>query len=178
MQIVRILVKGRAKYGMLKGDVVHGFSSNPFAQSVSRSNQFEQDGSTYKLSDVKLLAPCLPSKIVCLGLNYRSHAEETKLPIPSVPLIFLKPPSALIGPEDKIVLPRGYGRVDYEGELGIVIGNKAKDVIEDRVYEYICFAWKLKLLWRVITGFVKFPWRTFFWHRERRYWNKANFWWK
>jgi 2-keto-4-pentenoate hydratase/2-oxohepta-3-ene-1,7-dioic acid hydratase in catechol pathway len=80
---------------------------------------------------------------VCLGLNYRKHAEETGLPIPSLPLIFLKPPSAVIGPDDNIVLPRDYKRVDYEGELGIVIGRRAKDVAKseakDYVLGYTCF---------------------------------------
>ena len=80
------------------------------------------DGNIYELGEVQLLAPCLPSKIVCLGLNYRSHAEEFKLSMPPVPLIFLKPSTAVIGPDDEIVLPRLSKRVDYEGELGVVIG--------------------------------------------------------
>lgn len=84
-----------------------------------------------------MLSPCLPSKIVCLGLNYRSHVEETKLPLPTVPLIFLKPSTAVIGPDDEIVLPRLSRRVDYEGELGMVIGRKAKDVPEDKAREHV-----------------------------------------
>lgn len=95
------------------------------------------DGSTYKLDRVRLLAPCLPSKIVCLGLNYRSHVEELKLPMPPVPLIFLKPSTAVIGPDDKIILPRGWKRIDYEGELGVVIGKKAKDIPEKTAKEYV-----------------------------------------
>lgn len=86
---------------------------------------------------MRLLSPCLPSKIVCLGLNYRSHVEETKLPLPTVPLIFLKPSTAVIGPDDEIVLPRLSRRVDYEGELGMVIGRKAKDVPEDKAREHV-----------------------------------------
>lgn len=84
-----------------------------------------------------MLAPCTPSKIVCLGLNYRSHAEETRLPIPEVPLIFLKPSTAVIGPADEIVLPRQSRRVDYEGELGVVIGKKARHVPQDAARGYI-----------------------------------------
>jgi len=79
----------------------------------------------------------LPSKIVCLGLNYHSHAEGTKLPLPSVPLIFLKPSTAVIGPEAESILPRGWKRIDYEGELGVVIGKRAKNVPEKRAKEYI-----------------------------------------
>jgi 2-keto-4-pentenoate hydratase/2-oxohepta-3-ene-1,7-dioic acid hydratase in catechol pathway len=75
--------------------------------------------------------------VVCVGLNYRSHAEETKLPIPEVPLIFLKPSTAVIGPDEQIVLPLFSRRVDYEGELAVVIGKRAKDLAEDEVKGYI-----------------------------------------
>jgi len=109
---------------------VQGLRGNPFKRVTF-------DGFTYELNSVKLLAPCTPSKIVCLGLNYRSHAEETKLPIPEVPLIFLKPSTAVIGPEEQIVLPHGARRTDYEGELGVVIGKRAKDVPEANSAEYI-----------------------------------------
>jgi len=96
------------------------------------------------LEELKLLAPCTPSKVICLGVNYRSHAIETGLPIPSVPLIFLKPPTAVIGPEDKIELPRlEKRRVDYEAELGVVIGKRAKAISREQAKEcvlgYTCF---------------------------------------
>jgi 2-keto-4-pentenoate hydratase/2-oxohepta-3-ene-1,7-dioic acid hydratase in catechol pathway len=95
-------------------------------------------GETHDLSAVKLLAPSLPSKIVCLGLNYRSHAEETGLPIPSQPLIFMKPSTAVVGPEDSIVLPPlSPRRVDYEAEVGVVIGRRAKEVPRDRARDFI-----------------------------------------
>jgi 2-keto-4-pentenoate hydratase/2-oxohepta-3-ene-1,7-dioic acid hydratase in catechol pathway len=74
---------------------------------------------------------------VALGLNYRSHAEETKLTIPSVPLVFLKPSTAVIGPGDKIVYPKVSKRVDYEGELAVVMGRKAKAVNRAGAKEYI-----------------------------------------
>jgi len=70
-------------------------------------------------------------------LNYRSHAEEAKMPIPSVPLIFLKPSTAIIGHDDKIILPSFSRRVDYEGELGVVIGRRTKDVLQDKSRDYI-----------------------------------------
>ena len=137
MRIVRFAARGRVKYGALEDDVVHVLRGSPFAQFKGHGSSFTLDGSSYKLGEVRLLAPCLPSKIVCLGLNYRGHAEETKLPIPSVPLIFLKPSTAVIGPDDEIVLPRHCKRVDYEGELAVVIGDKAKDVPEKRARDYI-----------------------------------------
>jgi 2-keto-4-pentenoate hydratase/2-oxohepta-3-ene-1,7-dioic acid hydratase in catechol pathway len=81
-------------------------------------------GKNWPLDRVRLLAPVTPSKIVCLGRNYKLHAAETKTSVPSEPLIFLKPPSSVIGQDDTIELPPDVGRVDYEGELAIVIGRR------------------------------------------------------
>jgi 2-keto-4-pentenoate hydratase/2-oxohepta-3-ene-1,7-dioic acid hydratase in catechol pathway len=78
-----------------------------------------------------------PSKIVALGLNYRNHAEETKNPIPKEPLIFLKPGTAVIGPEDSIVYPPSSTRVDYECELGVVIKKKARRVTTEGWRDYV-----------------------------------------
>ncbi len=100
-------------------------------------------GQRHKLSDLKLLAPCLPSKIVALGLNYRSHAEEMKVRMPEEPLLFLKPATAVIGPEEDIVYPPSSQRVDYEGELGVVIKNLTRRVSVqealNHVLGYTCF---------------------------------------
>jgi 2-keto-4-pentenoate hydratase/2-oxohepta-3-ene-1,7-dioic acid hydratase in catechol pathway len=74
----------------------------------------------------RLLPPCAPSKIVCVGRNYADHAKEFNNPAPVEPLIFLKPPSSLIGSGDAIILPKASERVDYEGELGVVIGKRAR----------------------------------------------------
>ena len=130
MRIVRFSTGRNARYGVLEGEKIRGLRGSPFARVAF-------DGSGFDLRDVNLLAPCTPSKIVCLGLNYRSHAEETKLPIPKVPLIFLKPSTAVIGPDDEIVLPRYSRRVDYEGEMGVVIGRKARHVPEEKAEEFI-----------------------------------------
>jgi 2-keto-4-pentenoate hydratase/2-oxohepta-3-ene-1,7-dioic acid hydratase in catechol pathway len=88
-------------------------------------------------------APCVPSKIVAVGLNYKSHAEEINDLLPEEPLLFLKPPTAVIGPEDKILYPSFSTRVDYEGELAVVMGKPAwcvslKDAL-DYVGGYTCF---------------------------------------
>ena len=138
MRIVRFAAQGKIKYGILEGNnIIRCFRGSPFAGFKGSAISFKFEGSTYRLDEVRLLAPCVPSKIVALGLNYRRHAEETKMALPSVPLIFLKPSTAVIGPEDNIVLPRDSSRVDFEGELGVVIGRKAKDVPKDRVKSYI-----------------------------------------
>ncbi|HEY49149.1 MAG TPA: fumarylacetoacetate hydrolase family protein [Dehalococcoidia bacterium] len=137
MKIVRFSAQRKVRYGLLDGDAIIGIKGSPFTQFKDPGNPLLRDGTTYRLDGVRLLAPCLPSKIVCLGLNYRSHAEETKLDIPKVPLIILKPSTAVIGPGSEIILPPNSMRVDYEGELGVVIGRKAKDVPQDKWQEYV-----------------------------------------
>jgi 2-keto-4-pentenoate hydratase/2-oxohepta-3-ene-1,7-dioic acid hydratase in catechol pathway len=89
------------------------------------------------LAGVRILAPVQPSKIVCVGLNYKDHAAEQGKALPAEPLLFLKPPSAVIGPGDPIRLPPGVGRVDHEAELGIVIAKRAHRVAAANAWEYI-----------------------------------------
>ena len=143
MHIIRFSTQDKIQYGTLVNDIINGFSGSPFTYVAGSTIPFEPDGSRYHVNEVKLLAPCLPSKIVCLGLNYRKHALEFKLQIPAVPLIFLKPSTAIIDPGTAIILPRNSKRVDYEGELGIIIRKEAKDVPEDKTSEhvlgYTCF---------------------------------------
>lgn len=95
------------------------------------------------MEDVELLAPCCPSKIVCVGLNYVEHAKELKMKLPEEPVLFLKPPSAVIGPGTEIVVPKSSDRVDYEGELGVVIGKRCKAIAADEakkhILGYTCF---------------------------------------
>ncbi len=130
MKIVRFIKDRKTSYGILSNRYIQTIVGNPY-RSIQTS------GETNKLSDVKLLAPCVPSKIVCLGLNYRKHAEETNSPLPKNPLIFLKPPTAVIGPEDKILYPAMSKRVDYEGELGVVIKKKASHISQDEALDYV-----------------------------------------
>jgi 2-keto-4-pentenoate hydratase/2-oxohepta-3-ene-1,7-dioic acid hydratase in catechol pathway len=91
----------------------------------------------------RLPAPCEPTKIIALGLNYRDHAVEMRMALPEEPLIFLKPATAVIGPEEPIVLPRQSRRVDYEAELAVVIGRTARKVpgsqAADYILGYTCF---------------------------------------
>lgn len=100
-------------------------------------------GEIYNLGDVELLSPTEPSKIVCIGLNYREHANELKMKLPDEPIIFLKPPSAVLDPGKEIIYPKSSVRVDYEGELGVVIGKRCKNVAAkdyaDYVLGYTCF---------------------------------------
>lgn len=83
------------------------------------------------------LAPVGPSKIVCIGLNYRDHAAERGRPLPAAPMVFLKPSTAVIGPGEPIRIPRGVGRVDHEAELGVVIGRRATRVPRREALDHV-----------------------------------------
>lgn len=85
-------------------------------------------GAKWPLAQVQFLPPVHPSKIICVGRNYRDHAKELGNETPKEPLIFLKPPSAIVGPGEPIVLPPIPGRVDYEGELAVVIGRRCRNL--------------------------------------------------
>ena len=99
---------------------------------------FEKTGRAFGMNDVQFLAPCQPSKIVAVGLNYKDHITEFgRTEIPQEPVLFLKAPSAIIGLDDKIVIPKGVGRVDYEAELAVVIGKKARNVPEAEALDYV-----------------------------------------
>ena len=136
MKIVRFAIDNKVKHGILKGKSIQGLEDKPY-RYLKPSDQ------SYQTSEVKLLSPCTPSKIVALGLNYHSHAKEVNSPIPNAPLIFLKPSTAVIGPEENIAYPSSSQRVDYEGELGVVIKKPVWRVsIEDAldyVLGYTCF---------------------------------------
>lgn len=114
-------------YGVLDGNMVHE-TPNLFINSRGRSHPVE---------DVRLLPPCWPSKIVCVGRNYAEHAREFNNEVPAEPLIFLKPPSSLLAKDDDIVYPPLSQRVDFEGELGIVIGRRARNVRRTDAWEHV-----------------------------------------
>jgi 2-keto-4-pentenoate hydratase/2-oxohepta-3-ene-1,7-dioic acid hydratase in catechol pathway len=106
-----------ARYGLIEGENVVEISGPPWG-SWSRGSR------SRPLTNVRLLAPAEPSKIVCIGRNYAAHAAELGNEVPKEPLMFLKPPSSIIGPEEAIVLTKYSQRVDHEGELALVIGRR------------------------------------------------------
>lgn len=89
------------------------------------------------LSGAPLLCPLTPSKILGIGRNYGAHAKEMGADLPKTPLVFMKPPSALAGPGELLHLPPASGRVDYEGELGVVIGKRARGVSKKHAFDYV-----------------------------------------
>ena len=136
MKIVRFSANGKIKYGILKGQYIQAITGKPF-------NSIKYSGEQYKNSEVKLLAPCQPSKIVALGVNYVNHGVELNHPVPESPLIFIKPATAVIGPEDNIIYPPSSQQVDYEAEMGVVIRKVTRRIKKenalDYVLGYVCF---------------------------------------
>jgi 2-keto-4-pentenoate hydratase/2-oxohepta-3-ene-1,7-dioic acid hydratase in catechol pathway len=130
MKIVRFQAKDKTRYGILEGEVIRALKGTPYRSVI-------KTGRSYQTAEVKFLAPCLPSKVVALGVNYRSHGEEMSHRIPEEPLIFIKPSTSVIGPESDIVYPTISQRVDYEGELGVVIGRRACHVPLSDTHRYI-----------------------------------------
>jgi 2-keto-4-pentenoate hydratase/2-oxohepta-3-ene-1,7-dioic acid hydratase in catechol pathway len=125
VKILRFETAGRSAYGVLdpKSGEIRELEGPPFGG-------LRYTGALYRLPEVLLLAPVVPSKIVAVGLNYRDHAREMGKKIPEEPLLFLKAPSALNRPGGDVVYPASSRRVDYEAELAVVIGAVAKGVSE------------------------------------------------
>jgi len=135
LKLCRFLASEKVHYGIIEGESVFEISDDPFsgsfAASVKKSGQ-------RALTDVKLLAPAAPSKIIAIGLNYKAHAAEFGKPLPEEPMIFMKPSTAVIGPDDQVIYPAHMShRVDFEGELAVVIGRTAKEVSSRDARDYI-----------------------------------------
>ena len=137
MRIARFALNGEVSFGVIEGPgsdpadlVVAAVAGHPFAP-------LSFTGERHPLTSVRLLAPVLPSKIVCIGKNYADHIAEMGGEAPADPVVFLKPSTSVIGPGDPIVLPRNSTHVDHEAELGIVIGRLCRDVPRERAYEVI-----------------------------------------
>ena len=133
MRIARFSLDDEVDFGVVDGDEVAPITGHPFAP-------FTFTGYRYPLSDVKLLAPVIPSKVIAVGKNYAAHAAELGIEETEAldnPILFLKPSTAVVGGGDKIVLPPSSSRVDFEGELAIVIGRLCKEVPIERVNEVI-----------------------------------------
>lgn len=128
-RVYRVEVDGRERLALERGGAWRALEGDLFADF--------RPGAALDPEKCRVLPPVTPSKIVAVGLNYRDHAREMGKPLPDEPLIFLKPPSAVIGPGEPIVIPPGAGRVDHEAELGIVIGRTARRVRAAEAADYV-----------------------------------------
>lgn len=129
-RFIRYEQNGNRSWGLLEGEWVIPLQGTP-------PHHVRESQNRLRLHEVRLTAPCEPSKVVAVGLNYRDHAEETGHPIPEEPLLFIKPSTAVIGPGEPIRLPQASQRVDYEAELAVVIGKRAYCVPEEKALEHV-----------------------------------------
>ena len=121
MKIVRFAHQGAEHWGLLDGEKVRSLPDGPFGE-------IKPSPDALPLADVKLLAPVKPGKLVCVGLNYVLHARESGLPLPDEPMLFMCSPQSIIGPGDAIVLDSHDKRIEFEAEIAIVIGKRARNV--------------------------------------------------
>lgn len=130
MRYVRVNVAGQPRWGLVEDEVVKLLDQAPFGD-------YRVTGESLDLASAQLLAPAEPTKIVCVAHNFRGLIEEIEEPLPPEPLIFFKPPTCLIGPEEPIVHPSGVERVIFEGEVGLVIGRTMKNVPPEKTRAYL-----------------------------------------
>jgi 2-keto-4-pentenoate hydratase/2-oxohepta-3-ene-1,7-dioic acid hydratase in catechol pathway len=138
MKFLKFISENQIKNGYYDGEKVIEIEKDILEyDDVKIDNLKNELIKSYNLNDIKIINPVNPTKIVCVGLNYKDHAKEMNLDLPLEPKIFIKPSTCVIGNNDKIIYPKTSNRVDYEGELAIIIGKKAKNVTQDIANKYI-----------------------------------------
>ncbi len=130
MKFIRFKKDDFQGYGLLEGERVKRIEGDIF-------KDYKVTDCSYSLSEADILIPCIPSKIVCIGLNYKGHALEMDMAIPEEPIIFLKPASAALAHKENIKIPKVSKRIDYECEMGIVIGRPAGKIEVKDAHSYI-----------------------------------------
>lgn len=131
MRFIRFLAGDRgSRFGWVMGDKVGLIEGDIFGE-------YRRLEVNYALRSLKLLAPVQPGKVICMGRNYAEHAQEQGVEIPESPLIFLKPPSAVIGPGEKILLPPQSHQIEHEAELVVVFGKRGRWIPVEKAKEYI-----------------------------------------
>jgi 2-keto-4-pentenoate hydratase/2-oxohepta-3-ene-1,7-dioic acid hydratase in catechol pathway len=130
MRICRYQVHETIGYGLIEGDNIAIITPDPYSK-------WKRTGNTIYLAKARLLAPCVPTKVVAVGLNYIDHASELSMDVPKEPVLFLKPTTAVIGQGEAIVYPAMSHQVDYEAEIGVVIKRTAKNIKEEDAGNYI-----------------------------------------
>jgi 2-keto-4-pentenoate hydratase/2-oxohepta-3-ene-1,7-dioic acid hydratase in catechol pathway len=129
MRVVRVFSGEDVRYGLADATTITLISDEPFAA-------WETDD-VISMVGARLMPPAMPTKIVCVGVNYKTHAHEMGHELPAEPLIFLKPPTSMNAPNGEIHLPSGAGRVDYEGELAVVMGRRAHRVSPEDALSFV-----------------------------------------
>jgi len=130
MKIARYSHNNRIQFGKVEDQMLRMLEGDIFGE-------YTETDTLTPISEVTILPPTVPTNVVCVGLNYLEHIQELGVPIPKEPIIFLKPPSCLIGNGESIVYPTFANRVDYEGELAVVIKKKMARISEDQALAYV-----------------------------------------
>jgi len=130
MKFVRFQKEGLIAYGILENEDIYEIEGSIY-------QDFKKTGKAFKKTDVKLLVPCEPTKIFCIGLNYLNHINELGLDIPKKPAGFMKPLCSIINPGEDIIIPKIATRVDYEGEIAVVIKDRIKNVSVEEAAKHI-----------------------------------------
>ena len=137
MKLLRFGTDGVEKTGLLNDDEITELNSS-MVEALNASDILEfKTENFYSLGDVDVLPPLSPSKVVCVGLNYRDHAKELDMKLPEEPVIFIKPSTAVTGHLDKVLYPPCSTQVDYEAELGIVIKKECHNVNKEDASDFI-----------------------------------------
>ena len=134
MKVGRFKHGDRTIFGIIRGKEIVPIKEKRISEIMET---ITPEGEPLTFKDVKFLSPTRPTKIVAVGLNYKAHAEEMGKPLPEEPLLFMKPSTAVISNKMKIIKPKMSQRVDYEGELAVVIGRKCKKVSPEEAPDYI-----------------------------------------
>ena len=134
MRIARYQHEGAVRYGVVEGLEVHELPGHPF---LAPGEAVRTTGEVHDLDQVRLLAPVLPSKVIGIGKNYADHAREMGGEPPADPLMFLKPTTTVIGPDEAIVLPPESAEVHYEAELAVVMGRMCRRVTADQALSMV-----------------------------------------
>jgi 2-keto-4-pentenoate hydratase/2-oxohepta-3-ene-1,7-dioic acid hydratase in catechol pathway len=131
MRFIRFQIQGeQPQFGWMLKDKIGLISGSPVGE-------YRRSEASLNLDQVKLLAPIIPSKVIGIGRNYEEHAHEQGVDVPEYPTLFFKPPSSIIGPEDKIILPPQSKQVEHEAELAVVIGKRAHWVTAENANKFI-----------------------------------------
>jgi len=131
MRFIRYTTGNEApRYGWVYEDMVGPIEGVPFGE-------FRRLEAEIPIHMVRMLAPVQPGKIICVGRNYAEHAREQNVEVPEIPLLFMKPPSSIIGPGETIILPPQSKQVEHEGELAVVIGRTGRWISADEALNYV-----------------------------------------
>jgi 2-keto-4-pentenoate hydratase/2-oxohepta-3-ene-1,7-dioic acid hydratase in catechol pathway len=131
MKILRYETSGEIHYGLLEDDnTIRQLLASPF-------DNLDTSGTIVHLDDVRVLSPIESPRVIGVGLNYVAHAHESGKPLPTIPLLFMKPSTTVIGPDEPIIYPREAKEVHYECELAVVIGKRARRVPEAEALNYV-----------------------------------------